>query len=152
PADRDGLGDGPLSDPEDRAVDRGLGGSVAVVDGGVRRGLAEARGGVPRQRLAAEMEDLQAVEVPSIDGQLAGEGRRRVQGVDAVAGDLPRERVRISRRLSWKDKGATGEQGRQVLEDAEIEAERQALEHPGAHAEPEMIAAPEEHRHQALVR
>ena len=75
-----------------------------------------------------------------------------MQGVDAVADDLAGESRRVSRGLSGEDERAAGEERGEVLEDAEVEAEREALEHPGVLAEPQVVAAPEEHRHQALVR
>src|SRR6266545_3130819 len=98
------------------------------------------------------MDDLQAVQRLSCGRELARESGRRVEGIDAVADDLPRERLRISRGFfAREDERAAGEDGGEVLEDAEVEAEREALEHPGALAEPEMGAAPEEHRYEALV-
>src|SRR6185436_103410 len=79
-------------------------------------------------------------------------GRRRVQRIDAAAGDLPREGRGIARCLARVVERAAGEDRGELLEDAEIEAEREALQNPAPRAEPEMTATPEQHRHEALVR
>src|SRR6185369_7352536 len=57
-------------DPKDRAVDRRLGRTIAVVQSRPRRGLAETGHRVARQRLAAEVKDFETVQGHPRRGEL----------------------------------------------------------------------------------
>jgi hypothetical protein len=87
------------------------------------------------------------------DGHGAEEGGRRVEGVDGVTPDLLDMALDVAAsRAAAQEEGAAEQQRGQDLENPEIEGVRQALEHPRALSETEGFPAPEEERHQVVMR
>ncbi len=139
---------------EDQAVDRRLGGTVAVIEmAPLPRRFRQPFGLAAGQGLAAQVQPPQRRQLHARLRHRLEERRRRVHRVDLPLQRHPAEGFRVVDLLRPRNaEGAAGDQRGEDLPHPEVEGVRQAFQHPRRRVEGEVLPAPGQHRDEVAVR